>query len=106
MNIVEDHLAPIRDAGPVKVAMAPRTSAPAMVGFIFSMLWLGGIGSVIGIVLAYYGRQDIDGSRGQLRGRGLCTAADAIGVLGLIVTAIGIFAVVWSVFNQTGTTGY
>lgn len=92
---------PSVDMPPVKVVMAPRTSAAAMTGFVFSMLWLGGVGSIIGIVLGWAGTTEIDGSRGQLRGSRIAGAAVVIGCLGLILTILGLYYMVRTMEQAT-----
>jgi len=69
------------------------TTTPGLVGFILSLLWLGGIGSIIGICLGISGRREVDRSGGLVGGRGLATAAMWIGWAGLVVPVLLLFAI-------------
>ncbi len=75
----------------------PRTSAMAVVALILSILWLGGVGSIVAVVLGFVARRRIKRSDGQMSGRGLSTAAIIIGfvgILGAIATGLVIGVVV------------
>jgi Domain of unknown function (DUF4190) len=50
---------------------------------VLSVLWLGGLGSLLAIVFGIRGRNQIDASHGREAGRGLATAGITLGVIGV-----------------------
>ena len=66
-------------------------------GVIFSILWLGGIGSLVAIVCGAKARRLIKESGGQIRGTGGAWWCLIVGSLGLVIW-LPILAV--SVFNH------
>ena len=56
-------------------------SGQAIWAFVLSLLWLGGIGSIFAVVLAYTAMQDI--RKGTHSGHGLAVAALVLGILGI-----------------------
>lgn len=81
-------------------AVAPRTNRMAIWALTLAILTLGGIGSVLGIVLGVKARQRVQAS-GE-RGSRLALAAIIVGALTLLV-AIGYWIVIAQHFG--GTTG-
>jgi len=65
----------------------PVTSGLAIAALVLSLLWLGGLGSLVAVVLAGVAMADIRASRGRRQGRGLATAGLVIGVVGVLTTA-------------------
>jgi len=67
-----------------------KTSPYAAASLVFSLLWLGGTGSLIGVILGAVAREQIDRSSGQEVGSGLAVWGIVLGVVGLVVsTAVG-----------------
>jgi hypothetical protein len=56
-------------------------SGQATWAFVLSLLWLGGLGSICAIALAYSAMQDI--RKGTHSGQGLAVAALVLGILGI-----------------------
>lgn len=91
-------------------ASAPRTNRMAIWALTLAVLTLGGIGSVLGIVLGAKARQQV--RRSGERGSRLALAAIIVGALTLLV-AIGYWIVIAQHFGGThggggtgGGTGY
>lgn len=59
------------------------TSTSAILSFIFSMLWLGGVGSIIGIVLGHHACNEIHDTDRRFSGVGLATAGMVLGWIGI-----------------------
>jgi Domain of unknown function (DUF1707)/Domain of unknown function (DUF4190) len=74
-------------AGPVVVASTPQTSGMAIASIVMAALWMGGIGSLIGIVLGIMATQEVSRSRGRVTGRGLALGGIALGTLGVLGAA-------------------
>lgn len=62
------------------------TSGLAIASLVLSILWLGGIGSLLAIVFAAVALKQINESRGQKKGAGLAIAGLVIGCLGTVAT--------------------
>src|SRR5437763_4019722 len=86
----------------------PTTGAPsrmnrmAVWALVLAILTLGGVGSVLGIVLGAKARGTID--RSGERGRGVATAAIVVGVLTTLV-AIGYWILIARHFGGSGAGG-
>lgn len=88
------YAAPPQDSGPVPYAPGhyPQGPAPwttnglAVASVVLSILWLGGIGTVLGIVFGHVSRSQI--KKRPQRGAGIALAGLIIGYLGLIGTAV------------------
>jgi len=67
----------------------PATQRPysgtAITAFVFSLLWMGGLGSLAAVIFAAVSMRKT--RTHDQAGRGLAVAALIIGILGLIVTA-------------------
>ena len=61
-------------------------SGAAITGFIFSVLWLGGLGSIVGLFLAISAMRET--RTGQKAGRGLAVAALIVSILGLLTSVV------------------
>ncbi len=88
-----------RSAPAYQRAATPRTSRMAAWSLVLSILTLGGVGSVAGIMLGFAARRRIAGS-GE-RGRGLAIAGIVVGVV-TFVLAMAYWAYLGSHFG-TGT---
>jgi hypothetical protein len=60
----------------------------AIASLILSILWLGGLGSLLAVILASVALSGIRRSQGQRLGLGLARAALTIGLIGLLGTAV------------------
>ncbi|MDT4922671.1 MAG: hypothetical protein QOG01_384 [Pseudonocardiales bacterium] len=72
--------------GYVGSAPAAKTSAAAIASLVLSILWIFGLGSLLGLVLGLVARVRIRGSGGSLGGGGVATAGAAVGAAGLALT--------------------
>jgi hypothetical protein len=66
-----------------------HTSGMAVAAFVCSLIWFGGLGSLLAIVFGFLALSEIRQSHGQIRGKGLALAAV---ILGFVV--LGIMAMV------------
>jgi hypothetical protein len=60
------------------------TSGKAIASLVLSLVWIGGLGSLLAVIFGFSARGDIRQSRGRLGGDGLAIAGLIIGILGLI----------------------
>lgn len=75
---------------------APRpTSGAAVGGFVLSLLWLGGFGTLLGLLLCFVALSEIN--RTGKGGRGLAVAGLVIGLLSIVPTVIMWSAIIQSV---------
>jgi len=65
-----------------------RINRLAVTSFIFSILWLYALGSLLGLILGVVAVRRIDTA--TERGHGLAVAGIMLGALGLVVTAIAL----------------
>jgi hypothetical protein len=63
-------------------------NSDAIASLVLGILWLGGIGSVIAIVLGIRARREIDRSYGRQSGRGQATAGIVLGWIGVVGAAL------------------
>jgi hypothetical protein len=61
----------------------------AITAFIFSLLWLGGVGAIVALILGYSSRASI--RAGYTSGGGCAVAAIVLGWLGVVALAFWIF---------------
>lgn len=85
---------------------APRSSGTAIASLILSILGLIGIlpflGSVIGLILGYNARNEIDRSSGAVTGRGMAQWGIILGWVGLSLFVLGICLVITGVVAIPG----
>lgn len=75
-----------------------RTSGLAVASLVLSIVWLGGLGSVLAVIFALRARGDVRRSRGFVTGDGLATAGLVIGIIG-IVGAVAFWSIAISAGN-------
>jgi hypothetical protein len=63
------------------------TSGLAVTAFVLSLVWIGGLGSLLAVVLGIAAFRSVRASGGARKGSGLATWAVVLGVLGLLFTA-------------------
>lgn len=63
-------------------------SGMAITAFIFSLLWLGGVGAIVGLVLGYSSRASV--RAGYTFGEGFAVAAIVLGWIGVVALAFWI----------------
>jgi hypothetical protein len=70
-----------------------RTSGKAIASLVFSILG-SGIFSIVGLILGYQAKREIDESGGRITGRGLALAGIIIGWIGLALAVLGIVLII------------
>lgn len=79
-------------------AVAAGTNGKAIASLILGILWIGGIGSILAVILGHSAKKEIDRSDGREGGRGIAVAGLILGWLGIagvilmIVLMAGLFA--------------
>ena len=79
------------------------THGSAIGSLVLGILWLGGIGSIIAVILGFKAKSEIDRSQGTVGGRGMAIAGIVLGFVGIagaILTAALIFAAGSAVDSQ------
>jgi hypothetical protein len=71
---------------------ATGTNGLAIAGFVLALVWVCGIGSILGIVFGFVALSQIKSSRQT--GRGLAIAGIVLGFLGIIATVVSIVVLV------------
>jgi hypothetical protein len=70
------------------VATMPKTSGLAIGSLVMGVLWMGGMGSLIALVLGLLARKEIASSGGRVTGRGLAFGGMLLGGLGVLVAGL------------------
>jgi hypothetical protein len=86
----------VKDNGPGDSQPSQPTSwrpfsGNAIAGFVLSLLWLGGIGSIVAVLLADSAMRDV--RQGTRSGRGLAVAALVLGILGILLSVVIFIAI-------------
>ncbi len=83
---------------------AQKTNGLAVASLVCSLVWLGGLGSILAIVFGIIARSQIRKSEGNVQGTGLALAGIIIGVVGLVAVILFVIlvAVVVNHCDQTG----
>jgi hypothetical protein len=84
----------VESAGP-----SQGTSGKAVTSLVLSLVWLGGLGSLLAIIFGISARGDIRQSRGRLGGDGLAIAGLIIGIVGMI-SALTLYISLFALTNQ------
>jgi hypothetical protein len=71
--------------------VAPVTSGLAIASLVLSILWLGGLGSILAVVFALVAMSQINQSQGRKQGRGLAIAGLVVGLVG-VAGSVGFYA--------------
>jgi Domain of unknown function (DUF4190) len=74
--------------GTMPMARPPKTNGTAIASLVLSLVWLGGLGSLLAIIFGISSRSAIKKSQGQQTGEGLALAGLIIGILGLLGSAL------------------
>ena len=85
-------MAPPSYAQPLPVQTSSRATTALVLG-ILSLLCFGLFAGIPAIVVARRATREIDSSQGRLAGRGLATAGFVMGLIGTILGALGLLAV-------------
>lgn len=83
---------------------AQKTNGLAVASLVCSLVWLGGVGSILAIIFGFVVRAQIKKSEGGVQGNGLAIAGIIIGFVGLVSVAALVISVVALVHHcdQTG----
>jgi uncharacterized membrane protein len=93
-------------AGQFVTVPVPETNGLAVASLLFGIFWLGGIGSLVALVLGYRARREIRNSAGGQRGSSLATIGIVLGWIGiaaLVIAAVAAFALLTATVSVTGT---
>jgi len=71
-----------------------KTNGLAIASLVLSLLWLAGLGSVLGVIFGISSRRSIKRSQGQEAGGGLAIAGLVVGILGVLGSVLFYGAVV------------
>jgi hypothetical protein len=83
---------PPRAAQPAQGAR--RTNGMAVAALVLGILWLWGLGSLLGLIFGYVGKGEIDRSGGVQSGRGMAVAGIVLGWIGIGLTIVLILSFV------------
>ena len=64
-----------------------RTSGMAIASLVLAVLWIGGLGSLLGLIFGIIALNKISKAQGRLGGKGISIAGTVIGALGVLATA-------------------
>jgi hypothetical protein len=65
-------------------ARPPPTNGMAIASFILSLVWIGGLGSLLAVIFGATSRRAIAASQGRQGGEGLALAGLIVGIVGLV----------------------
>src|SRR5260370_2234432 len=69
------------------LAATPKTSGLAIASMVMAFLWMGGMGSLIALVLGLLARKEISGSKGRATGPGVAVGGILPGPPGVLAAA-------------------
>jgi type II secretory pathway pseudopilin PulG len=89
-------------AHPYPYEGARRTNGLAVASLVLSIVWLGGVGSLLAIIFGFQARRQIRESAGKQGGDGLAIAGLVIGIIGLLLSVLawGLILAVGSVVEK------
>lgn len=79
-----------------------RTSGLAVASLVLSLLWLGWLGSLLGIIFGHVAHGEIRRSGGAVGGKGMATAGLVLGYLAFIGVGLLVMAAMVSAKTSTG----
>jgi hypothetical protein len=79
-----------------------KWSKTAITGFITSILWIYGLGSITAIILGIISIIKVNKSNGKLKGKGFSIASIILGLIGLIIGAIPLWILTVAVRETLG----
>ena len=82
--------APLQAAYPYRPTPPRTTCGMAVASLVLSLVWIGGLGSILGVVFGFVARSEIKRSAGAKSGDGIAIAGIAIGFVGLGGIALSI----------------
>ncbi len=78
-----------------------RRSKTAVIGFILSILWLYGLGSIFAVILGIISIRKIKRSNGELKGEGFAITSIILGGIGLILPLWILTSVIWTIITRS-----
>jgi hypothetical protein len=72
---------------------SPTTSGKAIASLVLGILWVGGLGSLLALILGYSARGDIKRSNGWVSGNGMAVAGIVLGWIGAALVALVIIGI-------------
>ena len=86
------------------IRCAPPYDGLAITSFVFGVLWLGWMGSIVAVVLGHFALSNI--GRTQARGRGLAIAGLILGYIWLaILVLLILLAIIGAVYGSRSGSG-
>jgi len=79
--------------------VVPVTSGLAVASLVLSIIWLGGLGSLLAVICAAVSLSKIKRSAGQMKGHGLAVAGLVIGIVGVLGSVL-IFSVLGAAAHE------
>lgn len=73
-----------------------ETSSKAIISLVASILWLFGIGSVLGVIYGHLAQKDIDETGGAMGGGGLAAWGVVLGWVGIGFLGLGVLAATYA----------
>jgi hypothetical protein len=112
-QVAGEQLPPPDEAGSTNVVVTPdtegvarsaarSTSGVAITSLVLSIVWIGGLGSIVGVILGFLARRDIRRSNGAKGGSGFALAGIIIGFAGLL--GLGLWVVLTAVLGTPART--
>jgi hypothetical protein len=74
--------------------IARKANGMAVASLVLSILWLGGLGSILAVIFGMSARKQINRSQGHEGGEGMAIAGLIVGVLGLLWTAFFVLVII------------
>jgi hypothetical protein len=71
---------------------------------VFSLLWLGGVGSILGVGFGHYSLRQIRRSGGRLGGHGIAMAGTVLGYVGIVGTIAVVLITAYVLGEEIRTT--
>jgi len=81
-----------------------RTNGLAIASLVCSLVWLGGLGSILAVIFGFIARSQIKKSEGGVQGNGLAIAGIIVGLAGVVILVLLVIVIVAVVHHcdQTG----
>ncbi len=77
-----------------------RWSKLAIGSFVFSFIWIYGIGSLIAIIGGIISIRDINKKNKKLKGKGFAIVGIILGIIGLILPLWILISVIWTIIAR------
>lgn len=81
-----------------------KTNGMAIASLVCSLVWLGGVGSILAVIFGFIARSQIKKSEGTVQGNGLAIAGIIIGAVG-VIAVVGFVIFVAALVHHCDQTG-